>query len=188
MWIIPEFWQLNKQNQTKNWPAITQSVVFQLKSQVQYLCKFKSQCDKGSFPEPVFTADSLTVSTQPACVVTCINSCAHVKNPKHWQPPYCLDAHKYSTHSREWVALLLDAHKYSTHSREWVALLLDAHKYSTHSREWVALLLDAHKYSTHSREWVALLLQLLCLTQVRWLEIPAREKEALKKEQDSNLK
>ena len=54
-----------------------------------------------------FSADSLTVSVQPPCAITCINSCVHVKNPKHWQPYHCLDTRKYCTHWQEWVALLL---------------------------------------------------------------------------------
>ena len=52
---------------------------------------------------------SLTVSVQPPCAIACINICAHVKNPKHWQPYHCLDERKYYTHVhwQEWVALLL---------------------------------------------------------------------------------
>ena len=26
-----------------------------------------------------------------ACMMICMNSCAHIKNPKHWQPYQCLD-------------------------------------------------------------------------------------------------
>ena len=38
-------------------------------------------------PELAFSAVSpLTVSVQPPCAIACINICAHVKNPKHWQP------------------------------------------------------------------------------------------------------
>ena len=31
------------------------------------------------------------VSVQPMCAVAFIIICAHVKNPKHWQPYHCLD-------------------------------------------------------------------------------------------------
>ena len=36
--------------------------------------------------ESTSSADSLTVSAQPPCAIVCINICAHVKNPKRWQP------------------------------------------------------------------------------------------------------
>ena len=45
------------------------------------------------------------VPTAPVATV-CINICAHVKNPKHWQPYHCLDTQKYCTYSRELAALL----------------------------------------------------------------------------------
>ena len=48
-----------------------------------------------SLPESTFCADSLTVSIQAPCAVTCINICAHVKNLKHLQPYNCLDTEKY---------------------------------------------------------------------------------------------
>ena len=41
---------------------------------------------KDFLPETTSSADSLTVSVQPPCAMTCINICAHVKNPQHWQP------------------------------------------------------------------------------------------------------
>ena len=34
------------------------------------------------FPQ---TSTFSAVSVQPPCAITCINICAHVKNPKHWQ-------------------------------------------------------------------------------------------------------
>ena len=37
-------------------------------------------------PESASSADSLTVSLQPPCAIACTNVCAHVKNPKHWEP------------------------------------------------------------------------------------------------------
>ena len=36
--------------------------------------------------DSAFSADCLTVSVQPPCAITCLNICAHVENPKHWQP------------------------------------------------------------------------------------------------------
>ena len=39
----------------------------------------------------------LTVSVQPPCAIARINICAHVKNPKHWQPYHCLDLGKCCT-------------------------------------------------------------------------------------------
>ena len=33
--------------------------------------------------------------------------CAHVKNPKHWQPCHCFDTRKYCSHLSERVTLLL---------------------------------------------------------------------------------
>ena len=37
--------------------------------------------------------------------------------------------------------------------------------------------LDTRKYCVHWQKWVALLLRLLCLTQVRWPEFPAKDNE-----------
>ena len=37
-------------------------------------------------PKSAFSADSLRVFTQPLCAIVCVNVCACVKNPKHWQP------------------------------------------------------------------------------------------------------
>ena len=45
-------------------------------------------------PESTSGADSLPVSVQPPCAIACINICADVKNPKHWQPYHCLDIRK----------------------------------------------------------------------------------------------
>ena len=62
------------------------------KSQAQYWRGFESPVRLGIFlPESASSADSLTVSVQPACVVACINICVHVKNLKHGQPYHCLD-------------------------------------------------------------------------------------------------
>ena len=46
------------------------------------------RCGKNFFvlPESKISADSLNVFAWPLCAVACINSFAHVKNPKHWQP------------------------------------------------------------------------------------------------------
>ena len=54
------------------------------------------------------SADSLTVSVQPPCAMACLNICAHVNDPKHWQQYYhCSETLKYYTNSLEWVALLV---------------------------------------------------------------------------------
>ena len=34
---------------------------------------------------------SYGVRTAPVCNIVCINICAHVKDPKHWQPYHCLE-------------------------------------------------------------------------------------------------
>ena len=34
---------------------------------------------------------SLTASIQPLCPIAYTNICAHIKNPKQWQPHHCLD-------------------------------------------------------------------------------------------------
>ena len=36
----------------------------------------------------------LSYSVQSPCVVTCINICAHVKSPQHWQPYQCPNTNK----------------------------------------------------------------------------------------------
>ena len=44
---------------------------------------------KGFFlllPMSAFSAESLTVFVQSPRAIVCINNCAHVKNPQHWQP------------------------------------------------------------------------------------------------------
>ena len=65
-------------------------------------------CSKGLFHlGSAFSAASLKVSVQPLWTIACISICAHVKNPKQWQPYHCLDTQKCCTHSSEWVALLL---------------------------------------------------------------------------------
>ena len=43
------------------------------------------QYSTGFFSQSTFSADSLTVSIQPLCAITCIKFCVHIKNPKHWQ-------------------------------------------------------------------------------------------------------
>ena len=48
-------------------------------------------------PESTASADSLTVLVQPPRAIACINICAYIKNPRHWQPTYCLDMQKYCT-------------------------------------------------------------------------------------------
>ena len=66
------------------------------------------QCSSQFFSlESTFNADSLMVSMQPPCAIACINSCVHIKNPKHWQSYHCLNAWKFRTHCKEWVLLLL---------------------------------------------------------------------------------
>ena len=52
-------------------------------------------------PKSTFSADSLTVSVQPSCAIACINGCVPIKEPKHWQPYFCLDKQKYQTHCEE---------------------------------------------------------------------------------------
>ena len=54
--------------------------------------------DIGVVSTWTFIAESLTISVQPGCAITCIDICAHVKNPKRWQSYRCLDTRKYSTH------------------------------------------------------------------------------------------
>ena len=82
-----------------------------LKSQVLYSCRLdslESLVQQEIFlPESNSSAASLTVSVKPPCAITYINICAHLKNPKNWQPYPCLDTGKYYTHWQEWVALLL---------------------------------------------------------------------------------
>ena len=48
-------------------------------------------------PKSASSADAVTVSVQPPCAVVCINICAHVQNPKHWQPQHWLDTGKHRT-------------------------------------------------------------------------------------------
>ena len=37
-------------------------------------------------PRAAVNADSLRLPVQPLCAIACINICAYVKDPKHWQP------------------------------------------------------------------------------------------------------
>ena len=62
------------------------------KSQAHFSHGLDSPVRNGIFPqESAFNADSLTVFVQPPCAITCIYSCANVKDRKQWQPYYCLD-------------------------------------------------------------------------------------------------
>ena len=49
-------------------------------------------------PRVNFQCIPVIVSMQPSCAMACMKICVHVKNPKHWQPYYCLDTRKYLTH------------------------------------------------------------------------------------------
>ena len=40
-------------------------------------------CGKG-FSQSQLSVQNLTVSIQPPSVITCINACGHVNNPKYW--------------------------------------------------------------------------------------------------------
>ena len=53
--------------------------------------RFPGAAKDFSLPESTFRADSVTVPVQPLCAIACINICAHIKDPKHWQPYLCLD-------------------------------------------------------------------------------------------------
>ena len=54
------------------------------------LTHFTLQRSKGYFSQSAFGADSLTAFVQPPlCATVCINTCTHVKYPKHWQPYHC---------------------------------------------------------------------------------------------------
>ena len=56
--------------------------------------------------QSTLSAESLTVSIQLPCAIACINICAYVKNPKHWQPHPSVDSWKCCTYWLKWVALL----------------------------------------------------------------------------------
>ena len=75
-----------------------------------------------------FSADSLMVSVQPPCAIACINICAHVKNPTHWQPYHCLNTGKYCTHWQPYHCL--NTGKYCTHWQPYHCL--NTGKYCTH--------------------------------------------------------
>ena len=47
------------------------------------------RCDKAVFYKSSYSADSHVV-VQLLCVVACINVCAYLKHPKHWQPYNCV--------------------------------------------------------------------------------------------------
>ena len=57
-------------------------------------------CGKGCFTSPGinFQCRLLQCLSSPQCAITCINICAHIKNPKPWQPYHCLDTQQYYTH------------------------------------------------------------------------------------------
>ena len=56
-----------------------------------------SRCGKAFSSLSTFSADDLAMSLLPPCAIACINSSAHVKNLKYWQPYQCLDTRKYCT-------------------------------------------------------------------------------------------
>ena len=56
------------------------------------------RCGKGFLSQGWLSVQTLAVSVQPPCAVACINTCAHVKNLKHWQPYHCLGTKIYYTH------------------------------------------------------------------------------------------
>ena len=64
---------------------------------------------RGHFSLSQFPVQTLLVSVQPPCAIACINSCAHVKHPKHWQPYdmayHCLGTWRCCTHQEEQVVL-----------------------------------------------------------------------------------
>ena len=50
--------------------------------------------EKGCFSKSQFSsAGYLKLSVQPSWAMAPSNICAHVKNPKHWQPYCCSDTH-----------------------------------------------------------------------------------------------
>ena len=55
------------------------------------------------------------------CATAYINICAHVKNPKHWQPHHCQDTRKYCTHRQEWVALFFAAAVLYPSKATWIS-------------------------------------------------------------------
>ena len=57
-------------------------------------------------PQSTVSADSFVVSVKTPCAIACINICAQVKKPEHWQSPHCLDTRKYCTQWEGGVALL----------------------------------------------------------------------------------
>ena len=53
--------------------------------------------EKGYFSKSQFSsAGYLKLSVQPSWAMAPSNICAHVKNPKHWQPYHCSDTHTAS--------------------------------------------------------------------------------------------
>ena len=44
------------------------------------------------------SADSPAMSIEPPCAIACIDICAHVNNPRHWQPYPSLDTRKHCAH------------------------------------------------------------------------------------------
>ena len=57
-------------------------------------------CGKGFFFQSASSAVSIMVSIQSPCANECTNICAHVNNPKRWEPYlyHCLDTRKHPTY------------------------------------------------------------------------------------------
>ena len=66
-------------------PSLSLSLSLSLSQMLCFCCCFLS----FFLPKSPFSADSLTVSIQPACAIARI---------KYWQLYYCLDTRKYCTH------------------------------------------------------------------------------------------
>ena len=57
------------------------------------------RCGKGFFSQSQLPVQTLLrCPYSPLCAIAFIDFCAHVKNPKAWQPYHCLDTRKYCTH------------------------------------------------------------------------------------------
>ena len=57
------------------------------------------RCGKGFFSQSQLSMQTLLQcpSIQPQCTFACSIICAHVEDPKHWQPYLCLETRKYCT-------------------------------------------------------------------------------------------
>ena len=72
---------------------------FPLLLRSSYYCSSHSQTPWGFSPRVNSQCrPSYAVFVQPSCAIACINICAYVKDPEHWQPHLCLDTGKYRTH------------------------------------------------------------------------------------------